>query len=119
MDVESINREISLKLSHLVDEQTEDYVHFYRRRGWVFSFFALLFLAVPVYLFIRGVSHFSGWTFLDLFLCLLLAILWAGLPFLFVFLNSKGNRVKRYVAWGWVVLAAVSCVFWGIVLRNF
>lgn len=116
MDSEAISREFHLIVARFLDTQTAEFLHFYRRRGWVFSFFSLLFLAVPVFLFLKGVSRFSRWTILDLFLCLLLAIIWAGLPTLFVFFNSKESRIKRYWAWAWVVLAVAACVFWGVIL---
>ncbi|HET7578664.1 MAG TPA: hypothetical protein VFK33_05210 [Bacillales bacterium] len=99
-----------------LDEATMQFLHIYRKRGWVFSFFSLLFLAVPVYLFLKAVAVFSAITVLDLFLCLLLAVLWGGIPALFVFYNSRGSNVLRVTAWAWVVLAVAACIFWGIVL---
>ncbi|HEU5140719.1 MAG TPA: hypothetical protein VFT51_12140 [Bacillales bacterium] len=99
-------------------EETREFLHLYRRRGWIFSFCSLLFAAVPVYLFQEGIQSFSGMTFLYLLLSLLLAILWFGIPALFVFYNSRGSLIKRIWAWIWVAAAVAACLFWGIVLSS-
>ncbi|HEX7065484.1 MAG TPA: hypothetical protein VF199_10510 [Bacillales bacterium] len=99
-------------------EETREFLHLYRRRGWVFSFFSLLFLAVPIYLFQEGIRSFSGMTFLYLLLSLLLAVLWLGLPALFVFYNSRGSVMKRIWAWVWVAAAVAACVLWTIALLS-
>ncbi|HEX6922874.1 MAG TPA: hypothetical protein VF149_03545 [Bacillales bacterium] len=118
MDLEKLHWRPHILIPGLRREETREFLHLYRRRGWVFSFFSLLFLAVPVYLFLKGTESFSGMTILYLFLCLLMGILWAGLPALFVFYNSRDSLIKRILAWFWVALAVAACVFWGIVLSS-
>jgi len=99
-----------------LDERTKEFLNLYKRRGWIFSFCSLIVLPVPVYLFLEAVHSFSVYTLIDLFSCLFLAVLWIGIPVLFVFYTSTESRIQRFWAWVWLVLVVVACVFWAIVL---
>jgi hypothetical protein len=96
-------------------EETKEFLNLYKRRGWIFGFLSIFVLPVPVYLFLKAVDSFSVYTFIDLFLSLFLAVLWIGMPALFVFYNSAGRKT-RFFAWVWLVWVVVACVGWAIVL---